>query len=405
MKVLKLIIVTIVLACVSGFGAYYYEEKHLYTFTLLGEDTVTVNVFEEYVDPGFTATTASEDLIDHVTCSDIDTSVVGEQTRTYTLNYNNQTQTLTRTVNVVDTTPPELTILGGDTIEWEHKKPFNDLTQYKVSDNYDQDVEVTVTNNVNVKKEGTYEETFTARDSSGNTTSLSRPVVVSKDNHVNDGVAVCMYHYLYKADKVPQNVNANYLSVDSLNKQINYLKKNHFYFPTFDELRAFVDGSLSLPGNSIILTFDDGLTDTLALLSEVAEKQQVPVTSFLITKNSGEKKVKKYASEYLQFESHSHDMHHGGGTIGHGGVMTALSVEDAVKDLKTSIDICGHANAFCYPYGDTNKSSRQAVKKAGFKVAFTTQPGQVKQGDDPYLLPRVRISNNQTMTFFSNSVK
>ncbi|MBO6047916.1 MAG: DUF5011 domain-containing protein [Erysipelotrichaceae bacterium] len=400
MKIIRNIFLTIILCCVAGIGGFYYEDKHQYVFELLGDEVMTVEVFSKFVDPGFTATSNDKDLSSEVTYNTIDTSIAETQTITYTF----MNKTLTRTVHVVDKEAPTLTILGGEVIEWELNQPFNDLKQCQTSDNYDKDVEVLVTNNVDVTKEGTYEETFTAKDSSGNTTVASREVIVSKKNHVNDGVAVCMYHYLYRKNNTPADVNANYIAVETLNEEIDYLKKHHFYFPTFSELRDFVDGKLSLPGNSIILTFDDGLYDTLDLLTEVANQKQVPVTSFLITKNSGKKKVKKYTSEYLQFESHTHDMHHSGGTIGHGGVMTAKSVEEAVADLKTSIDICGNSNALAYPYGDTNKSSRKAAKEAGFKVAFTTKLGQVKQGDDPYLLPRVRMSNNQSLKFFSDSV-
>ena len=44
---------------------------------------------------------------------------------------------------------------------------------------------------------------------------------------------------------------------------------------------------------------------------------------------------------------------------------------------------------FAFPNGDSIPSSANEVREAGFKLAFTTRPGAVKPGVDPYLLPRL----------------
>ncbi|MBQ3520735.1 MAG: hypothetical protein IJA50_02410, partial [Firmicutes bacterium] len=105
------------------------------------------------------------------------------------------------------------------------------------------------------------------------------------------------------------------------------------------------------------------------------------------------------------YESHSHDMHRGGGNIGHGGIFTVISYEEGMADLKKSIKICGNRNAFAYPYGDYNDASRQMVEEAGFLCAVTTQPGKVYPGDDPMLLPRLRMSLGQSLESFQAKVQ
>ena len=91
------------------------------------------------------------------------------------------------------------------------------------------------------------------------------------------------------------------------------------------------------------------------------------------------------------YESHSHNMHRPGGNIGHGGVFTAISEEEGMADLKESIKICGSGEAFAYPFGDYNVSSRDMVEEAGFLCAVTTEYGKARPGTDPLLLPRIRM--------------
>ena len=47
----------------------------------------------------------------------------------------------------------------------------------------------------------------------------------------------------------------------------------------------------------------------------------------------------------------------------------------------------------------------QAVKDAGFLCAVTTEYGRAKPGDDPLLLPRVRMSMGQSLESFKKLVE
>lgn len=44
-------------------------------------------------------------------------------------------------------------------------------------------------------------------------------------------------------------------------------------------------------------------------------------------------------NQYLTLESHTDNMHRGGGTYGHGGIFPALSKEEALADLKNPLSI------------------------------------------------------------------
>ena len=104
--------------------------------TLLGEATVTIEFGSTYSDAGATA-----DGGETVTSSGtVDTSTVG----TYTITYSatdavGNTGTAIRTVNVVDTTAPVITLLGEATVTIEFGSTYSDAGA-TASDNYDGDV-------------------------------------------------------------------------------------------------------------------------------------------------------------------------------------------------------------------------------------------------------------------------
>lgn len=228
----------------------------------------------------------------------------------------------------------------------------------------------------------------------------------SDDSHKTNGLAICMYHYVYDKDNPPkEKLNSNFIEVHDLEEELKYLTENNYYFPTWEEVEKFVTGDYLLPEKSVVLTFDDGAYSFLNLGVPLFEKYKVPVTSFLIGNIEGEKKVKKYASEYMTFQSHSYNMHRGGGNIGHGGIFPVMNHDDAVADLQKSIEIGGNGDAFAYPYGDYNDSCVTAVKDAGFKCAVTTEYGRAKPGDDPLLLPRIRMSMGQSLESFKKLVE
>lgn len=227
----------------------------------------------------------------------------------------------------------------------------------------------------------------------------------TEEKHKNNGLAICMYHYVYDKDNPPEKLNANYIEVDALEEELKYLVDNNYFFPTWEEVRQYIDGELLLPEKSIVLTFDDGAKNFLELGIPLFEKYQIPVTSFLITSSDGKDKVSKYKSDYVTFQSHSHNMHRSGGRIGHGGIFTALSYDEALSDLQESVKICKNGDAFAYPYGDYTSSCVEVVNDAGFLCAVTTEYGRVYPGDNPLLLPRMRMSHGQSLEAFISMVE
>ena len=141
--------------------------------TLLGDTTVTIEVGATYTDSGATAADNYDgDLTSSIAIvNNVDTSTVG----TYTVTYNvsdttgNAAVSVTRTVNVVDTTVPVITLLGDTTVTIEVGATYTD-SGATAADNYDGDLtsSIAIVNNVDTSTVGTYTVTYNVSDTSGN---------------------------------------------------------------------------------------------------------------------------------------------------------------------------------------------------------------------------------------------
>lgn len=254
-----------------------------------------------------------------------------------------------------------------------------------------------------MKCPGEYEVKYSVTDSDGHRARAVRRVRVAAvpqtEASKKRGLSVLMYHNVYDPKNPPDHVDANMITKDALEEELRYLVKAGYQFPRWQDVRDYLDGKISLPEKSVVLTFDDATQLFQDNGAPLLEKYDVHATSFVIVSHNG-KKMLHHHYKHIELQSHSYNMHRPGGNIGHGGVFTALSLEDGVKDLKKSQEVLGSSEAFAYPFGDYNDTCREAVKKSGFLAAFTTQYGKIYPGDDPLLLPRVRVNGSPSLQVF-----
>ncbi len=263
--------------------------------------------------------------------------------------------------------------------------------------------DIQISSNVDANTVGDYLVTYTVKDSAGHEATAQRNVhVVESMETMQTGVPVCMYHYIYSADDPPDEINGNWVLDTMLEEHMQYLNENGFYYPSFPEVKAFIEGTHSLPAKSIVLTFDDGMESMLLLGGQLASKYKIPITSFMICDNEDEarRKVIECANPYIEFESHSVSMHQAGGTVGHGGRISAMTKSEIVEDLQSAASIVGSNQAFAYPFGDTTEDGQQAMNDAGVLCAFTTKNDWCYIGDDTTALNRVRISGEYSFESF-----
>lgn len=266
---------------------------------------------------------------------------------------------------------------------------------------------IETTGTVNPDALGDYEVTYTATTADGAKAQAKRNVhVVNSFDAPAQDIPVLMYHYVYSADDVPADMNNNYILDTKLAEQCAYLRDNDYYFPSHQELRAWVDGTHTLPAKSVILTFDDGEAGFLKHGIPVLEEYEVPATSFVVAKDAAQNVV-DYASPFVQFESHSYDMHRAGSNVGKGGIIHALSQQEIYDDIMASNEVTGGSGAvaMAYPFGDNNEAAWAALDDAGLFCAYTVKNDRVHVGDNPMALNRVRLSGEYDLDSFVNLVE
>ena len=141
--------------------------------TLTGDTSVTIEVGSTYTDAGATATDSYDGDITSsiVVVNSVNASVLG----TYTVTYNvsdssgNNADQKTRTVNVVDTTSPVITLVGSTPLNIDSGSDYNDAGA-TASDSFEGNLTTSIVtvNPVNTSLAGSYTITYNVTDSSGN---------------------------------------------------------------------------------------------------------------------------------------------------------------------------------------------------------------------------------------------
>ena len=253
---------------------------------------------------------------------------------------------------------------------------------------------------VDTSTTGDYDVVYTVRNSENMEASITRTVHVVDDMDVDtDGISVLMYHYVYDEGNPPAKMDANYISSTKLEAELKWLSDNGYYYPSFAELRAYLEGTHSLPKKSVVLTFDDG--------TPLLNKYHVPATSYIIGSDPNfTEKVSTYMSEYVSFQSHTYDLHRDGNTNkGKGGKIWDLDQASLEQDCNQAIAQLHDAQSLAYPYGDCPDFAPAALEDCGYLCAFTVQNDQVRKGDDPYKLPRVRMFGSSALEGFEYQVQ
>lgn len=177
-KGLLLISIAMVALLLVGFVILLKKD---YRIELIGDEKVTVEVFEDYQEAGaqlFINDKESDEEVE-IDASAVDTEVLGNYTVFY--KYKDKDEiTLERCVEVVDTVSPTITLKEGKVEITEG----DDYTEpgYSAEDNYDGDIsdDVSVEGEVDPMKPGEYTLKYSVQDSSGNDTQEERLVVVKK---------------------------------------------------------------------------------------------------------------------------------------------------------------------------------------------------------------------------------
>src|SRR5574344_522765 len=182
------------------------------TITLNGKNDITIGVNSSYKDEGATASDIVDGNVTVNVSGTVDTTKLGNYTLTYTAtDSHNNTSSVTRTIHVVDTIAPVISLNGDENITVEAGSTYTELGA-TVTDNYDATVTKqypiviwditdgnrTIVKSIDTTKLGKYRLMYLAKDSSGNQT-------LDKNNLSHDYV----YRYVNVVDTTAPIISLN----------------------------------------------------------------------------------------------------------------------------------------------------------------------------------------------------
>jgi peptidoglycan/xylan/chitin deacetylase (PgdA/CDA1 family) len=187
--------------------------------------------------------------------------------------------------------------------------------------------------------------------------------------------------------------------------QMQWLKDHGYTTITPDKMaQAAYDSDVALPPKPILLTFDDGYTDTYYNVFPMLKEFGFTGTFFVITSYLDEGRrdylnwaeAKAMADAGMSIESHS--AHH----YEMRGLSKPLLQEEvfgSLKDIEAKIGVKPHF--FGYPSGYYDTNLIRTLIAAGVTGAFTTSDGFTVSPWNMLRLPRIRIRGSTTLPEFA----
>lgn len=243
----------------------------------------------------------------------------------------------------------------------------------------------------------------------------NRLLYVKKDNanlidHKNTSektrtnIRTLTYHAIYKDGETCKNKSICH-PYKQFDEHMKYLSDNNYFTLTMEELELFLDQKINIPEKSIVVTLDDGNLAQNAI--EVLDKYKINATYFIIT---GRYNTYKLKTEYVDFESHTDNLHNNYKCSGgnQGGQLLCESEENILKDLKTSQEKLGGSKYLSYPFFDYNERAIKLLKQSGFHLAFigqSTTDGYSTFNTDRFKIRRKTIFATDSLEKFKSYLK
>ncbi len=228
---------------------------------------------------------------------------------------------------------------------------------------------------------------------STNTTQDTTPASIQKD--ARKRLPVLYYHAV---DDNIAGLEELFVSPSEFEKQMAFLKDNHYTVITFDQIHQFKEIQ-----NPVIITFDDGYENNYTQAYPILKKYGFNATIFLTTGFMDKPLfLKKHQVEEMKglinFQSHAVTHPH----------LTDLNQEKMEFELSESKKILealtgGEVNAFAYPFGDYNSKVLTMTKKY-YKYAVLNEGDIYREGDNLLEIKRVYIPRALDLQGFKKKI-
>jgi peptidoglycan/xylan/chitin deacetylase (PgdA/CDA1 family) len=178
-----------------------------------------------------------------------------------------------------------------------------------------------------------------------------------------------------------------------------------------DALTAWLEGGPALPDKAVLITFDDGFRGVREHALPVLERLGWPFTVFLVSDLIGEQdfwtrasnpsgvtypllnadEIRDMQQRGVSFHSH---------TRSHPSLPTlddAQLVEQLAGSRRALAPLLGHDVPYiAYPFGHLDERVEAATRAAGYRAAFSTQPGFNRRDVNRFRIRRLDVFGTDT---------
>ncbi len=228
-------------------------------------------------------------------------------------------------------------------------------------------------------------------------------------------VRILMYHSI---NNDPSDVHS--VTLAAFEDQMRFLATNHSVISP-DQLINYLDGKESVPDNSVVITFDDGLENNYTTAYPILKKYNLPAAMFIVPswitsqQEVEENRTGRNGQRYMMWEQIQEIAQDGvligAHTINHRSLPTLTPAEirydlsESKARLEQQLD--QPIKFFAYPYGafrDITKDIMRMVAECGYTCAITSLSGTNSSNVNRYALRRTEIEVDDGMYVFSKAM-
>lgn len=218
------------------------------------------------------------------------------------------------------------------------------------------------------------------------------------------GTTVLMYH---RVGEARNGWEARYaIGAEAFRRQMDALAKAEYSAVSVDALCSSLEAGSPLPENGFVLTFDDGFRGVREHALPVLEERGWPFTVFLVSGLAGSTDVWTQGSnpdgrtyplldveEILDMQRRGVSFH--SHTRSHASLPTLDDgeLERELVDSRSALEsLLGcEVSYLAYPFGHVDERVVAATRRAGYRAAFSTQPGFNRRGADRFRIRRIDV--------------
>lgn len=211
-------------------------------------------------------------------------------------------------------------------------------------------------------------------------------------------VPILTYHRVHEyATELTKSIPDLTIEPGTFVSEMEALDRAGYNTITQKQLFDALYGGVALPAKPMLLTFDDGYVDHVDQVLPVLKRLHMVATFYVVTRRVHEAGFLT-SSQIRELEAAGMDI--GSHTRTHAS-LPALSLElldDEVAGSQADLKrILGHpVYWFAYPFGTFNPTVVDAVRRAGYLLATTTQSGTSASTSAPLEIPRLHVGRNAT---------